>query len=66
MAQCVKDVVLSLQWLRSLLWFDPWPRTFHRLLVWPRRGKKDKDSGEGKRTGEEEENLQGVVSALKF
>ena len=27
----VKDPVLSLLWLRSLLWlgFDPWPRNFH-------------------------------------
>ena len=31
MAQWVKDLVLSLQQLRSLLWhgFDPWPRNFH-------------------------------------
>ena len=29
-AQKVKDLVLSLQWLRSLLWhgFNPWPRSF--------------------------------------
>ena len=28
MAQWVKDLALSLQWLRSLLWhrFDSWPR----------------------------------------
>ena len=33
MAQWVKDPVLSLQWLGSLLWcrFDPWPRNFHVL-----------------------------------
>ena len=29
----VKDLVLSLQWLRSLLWhgFDPWPMNFYAL-----------------------------------
>ena len=29
--QQVKDPELSLQWLRSLLWFGfhPWPRNFH-------------------------------------
>ena len=32
MAQWVKDLALSLQWLRSLLGcgFDPWSRNFHR------------------------------------
>ena len=31
MAQWVKDLVLSLQWFRLLLWLsiDPWPGTFH-------------------------------------
>ena len=35
MMQWVKDPVLSLQWLRFLLWcrFDPWSRNFHMLLV---------------------------------
>ena len=30
MAQQVKDLVLSLLWLRLLLWlgFDPWPQNF--------------------------------------
>ena len=30
-AQWVKDLVWSLQWLWLLLWqeFDPWPRNFH-------------------------------------
>ena len=30
-AQQVKDLVLSLQWPRLLLWcgFHPWPRDFH-------------------------------------
>ena len=33
LAQRVKDTVLSLRWLRLLLWFsfDPWPRNFHIL-----------------------------------
>ena len=35
MAQRVKDLVLSLLWLRSLLGrgFDPWPRNFHMPWV---------------------------------
>ena len=42
MAQQVKDAMLSLLQLRSLLWcgFDPWPRNFHMLLAWPKRKKK--------------------------
>ena len=37
--QWVKDLVLSLQWLRSLLWhrFDPWPGNFHMLWVWQKK-----------------------------
>ena len=37
MAQWVKDPVLPLQWLRSLLWcgFSPWPRNFCVLEVQP-------------------------------
>ena len=40
--QQVKDPVLSLLWLVSPLWhgFDPWPRNFHILWVWPKKGKK--------------------------
>ena len=35
-AQWVKDPVLSLLWLRSLLWgrFDPWPRNVCMLQMW--------------------------------
>ena len=40
-AQQVKDSVLSLQWLRLLLWhgFDPWPGNFHVPWVWPKKKK---------------------------
>ena len=43
-AQWVKDLLLSLQWLGSLLWprFNPWPRKFHRLWVQPKKKKKKK------------------------
>ena len=43
MAQWVKDLVLSLQWLGLLLWcgFDPWPRNFHMLEVQPKKKKKN-------------------------
>ena len=38
-AQWVKDPVLSLQQLGSLLGcgFDPWPRNFHMLQTWPEK-----------------------------
>ena len=41
MAQQVKDLVLSLQQLRSLLVhrFDPWPENFHMPRLWPKRKK---------------------------
>ena len=44
MAQEVKDPVLSLQWLGSLLLygFDPWPRNFHMLQMQPKEKKKKK------------------------
>ena len=43
-AQWVKDMALSLEWLGSLLWlgFDPWPRNFHVSQAWPKKKKKDK------------------------
>lgn len=34
MVQWVKDLVLSLQWLQLLLWFDPWPGNF--CMPWAR------------------------------
>ena len=39
MAQPTKDVALSLQWLRSLLWcrFGPWPWNFCRPQVRPQK-----------------------------
>jgi len=35
----VKDLALSLLWLRSLWWcaFNSWPRNFCRLLAWPKK-----------------------------
>ena len=43
MVQQVKDLVLSLQWLRSLLWcrLDPWPGNFRMLHVWPKKGGRE-------------------------
>ena len=45
MVQWVKDPVLSLLWLGSLVWcgFGPWPRNFCVLQAWP-KGKKKKMS----------------------
>ena len=44
MAQWVKYLVLSLQWLRSQLGlrFNPWPRNFHMPQVQPIKKKKEK------------------------
>ena len=41
----VKDLVLSLLWLRSLLWcrFDPWPGNFCMPQVWPKEKRKGKE-----------------------
>ena len=33
MAQRVEDLALLLQWLK----FDPWPRHFYMLRVWPKK-----------------------------
>ena len=42
MTQQVKDPVLSLQQLRSLLWhgFDPWPGNVHMPQLQPEKKKK--------------------------
>ena len=39
MAQWVKDMVLSLLWLKSKLWqgFDPWRGNFYMPQVWPKK-----------------------------
>ena len=53
MAKQVKDLVLSLQWLRSLAWrrFDPWTGKFHMLLVlqkWGGEGRKERGLSVGR------------------
>ena len=42
MAQLVKELALSLQWLGMLLWlgFSPWPGNVHMLQVQPKREKE--------------------------
>ena len=42
MAQQVKDLALSWQWLWLLLYcrFDPWPRKFHMLWTLSKKKKK--------------------------
>ena len=58
MVQWVKDLILSLQWLRLLLWliFDLWPGKFHRL--WAKKAKEKRKfcclSLEGGKAGGEE------------
>ena len=44
MAQQVKDLALSLQWLESLVWhgFDPWPRNFHMPRAQTKKKKERK------------------------
>ena len=46
MAQWVKDLVLSLLWLRLLPWhkFDPWSEKFRVLWVQPKRKKGEYNS----------------------
>ena len=41
MAQWLKGLMLSLQWLGSLLQhgFNPWPRNFLMLWAWPKKKK---------------------------
>ena len=41
MAQWVKDPVLSLQWLRWVLWhrLNSWPGNFQMSQVWPKKLK---------------------------
>ena len=43
-AQCVKDLALSLLWLRSLLWYgiDPWPGNFCMSQALPKTNKQTK------------------------
>ena len=40
----IKDLALSLQWLRSMLWcrFDSWPVNFHMLPMWQKKKQKNK------------------------
>ena len=47
MAQQVKDLALSLQWLGLLLWhrFNTWPGNFHMLWVQPKKVHKNDASG---------------------
>ena len=47
MAQWVKDLALSLQWLGLLLWhkFDPWPRELPHALGSAKKKKSPKGGG---------------------
>ena len=55
MAQWVKDLPLSLQWLK-LLWheFDPWPGNFH--MLW----EQEKKEGREEKGGRKEERKEGI------
>ena len=46
MVQHVKDLVLSLLWLGSLLWheFNPWARNFHMLWAQPKIKQNSQES----------------------
>jgi len=67
-AQQVKDLALSLLWLRSLLWhrLNPWPRNF-RMPQAQLKGKKKRKNGRGKQKKkvrgrcEKQKNIQGEV-----
>ena len=51
MAQRVKDLALSLLWLRLMLWrrFSPWPGSFHMAQVQPKMKKGVKKLKEKRR-----------------
>ena len=50
-ARRVKDLALSLLWLRSLLYHKvvPWPQNFHMPWMWPKKKKKKREREKGKR-----------------
>ena len=53
MAQWVKDLTVSLLWLR----FHPWPGNFHTLRVWQERKEgreEEREGGKGKERGGKE------------
>ena len=60
MAQQVKGLALSLQWLGTLLWymFDPWSRNFCKLQVW--KEKQDKTTLKTLQSKSQFENGMGV------
>ena len=47
-AQQAKDLALSLQWPRTLLWhgFDPWLVNLHKPLAQPNKTKQNKKTPE--------------------
>ena len=57
--QWVKDLALSLWWLRSLLWhgFGLWPRNFYVPWLWPkeeRKGGREEGREGGRKEGRKE------------
>ena len=63
MAQWVKDPMLSLQPLRSLLWhgFNPWSGNFH--LAWAQSKKQKMKKEKRQEEEEDEEEEEGLVSS---
>ena len=49
MVHWVKDLVLSLLWPWSLLWYgcNPWPGSYHMPQVQPKKERKKKKLAEG-------------------
>lgn len=45
MDQHIKDLALSVQQLRSLLWrqFDPWPKSFLMPWAWPKKRERERE-----------------------
>ena len=68
LAQQIKDLALSLQLLRSLLWlrFDPWPGNFCMLKARRKEGGGEKKSpgGKKKKTGKRYNHISPLPKLL--
>ena len=64
--QQVKDQVLSLKQLGSLLWcgFDPYPENFCMLWMWQKKKKKKKEKKEKRKRKEQRKLEHNEISTM--